>query len=362
MNRRTFLTLTSAAAAAVPSALGQSPFGTAAKSKLDAGTRAKVAAGVTQGLAFLKKQQRPDGSWSTADHPAMAALAVMAFLRSPGQNRQAEPVRKGLEFVRKNARPDGGIYGKGMGNYNTSICLTALLLAGDSKDAKIIEAAHRYLVGGQIKNSANPANDGGFSYEATGDKPRKGDLDNTVFSLEALALYKQSLKGKEVPKAQDLDWAAAMAFLERCQRQPESGDDAGGFVYGPDDAKSGKAYGSMSYAGLLSFIYADMKKDDARVKAALDWLSKHYSLEENPGQGGQGLYYYYHVMAKGLSIAQVDELNVDGKKIDWRAGLATKLLSLQKPDGSWANDNGRWMEKDPNLVTSYSLLALAFLS
>jgi squalene-hopene/tetraprenyl-beta-curcumene cyclase len=105
-----------------------------------------------------------------------------------------------------------------------------------------------------------------------------------------------------------------------------------------------------------------LKKDDQRVVAALDWLSNHYTLEENPGQGAQGLYYYYHMMAKGLTAAGVNELSVkDGKKVNWRPELAAKLLALQKPDGSWASENGRWMEKDPNLVTAYTLLALNLL-
>ena len=93
--------------------------------------------------------------------------------------------------------------------------------------------------------------------------------------------------------------------------------------------------------------------------AALDWIARHYTLEENPGQGAQGLYYYYHMMAKGLSVAGVGQLaTANGRSVNWRAELAGKLLALQKPDGSWSSENGRWMEKDPNLVTAYCLLAL----
>ena len=50
----------------------------------------------------------------------------------------------------------------------------------------------------------------------------------------------------------------------------------------------------MSYAGLLSFIYAEMDPQDSRVKAVKEWLSKHYTIDENPGMGPQGLFYYYH--------------------------------------------------------------------
>jgi squalene-hopene/tetraprenyl-beta-curcumene cyclase len=47
--------------------------------------------------------------------------------------------------------------------------------------------------------------------------------------------------------------------------------------------------------------------------------------------------------------------------VNWRDELTKKLLSLQKPDGSWSNETGRWMEKDPVLVTSYVVLALNHL-
>ena len=36
-------------------------------------------------------------------------------------------------------------------------------------------------------------------------------------------------------------------------------------------------------------------------------------------------------------------------------------LNLQRADGSWANDNGRWWERDPNLVTAYAVIALEMI-
>ena len=115
----------------------------------------------------------------------------------------------------------------------------------------------------------------------------------------------------------------------------------------------------MTYAGLLSLIYANLKKDDERIKAAYEWLSKNYTLEENPGMKQQGLYYYYHTMAKALSVYGVDLLETpDKKQIDWRKELTIKLIEKQKPNGSWVNDSGRWWENDPILVTSYALTTL----
>ena len=64
--------------------------------------------------------------------------------------------------------------------------------------------------------------------------------------------------------------------------------------------------------------------------------------------GPQGLYYYYNTMSKALNILDVDQFVLDdGKKVNWRDQLTKKLFDLQKPDGSWTNENGRWWEKDP---------------
>jgi squalene-hopene/tetraprenyl-beta-curcumene cyclase len=123
-----------------------------------------------------------------------------------------------------------------------------------------------------------------------------------------------------------------------------------------------RSYGSISYGGLLSYIYADLKRDDPRVQAVMDWLQRNYTLDENPGMGPDGQFYYYHTMSKALSIAGVNSLSLaEGKSVAWRQELALKLINLQQTDGSWVNTSGRWWEKDPNLVTCYSILAMEMI-
>lgn len=118
----------------------------------------------------------------------------------------------------------------------------------------------------------------------------------------------------------------------------------------------------MSYAGLLGYIYADLKHDDPRVIAVMEWLRTNFTLDENPAMGPQGLFYYYHTMAKALTVYGADMLETkDGRHINWREQLALRLINLQHPDGSWANENGRWFEKDPVLVTAYSIIALEII-
>jgi squalene-hopene/tetraprenyl-beta-curcumene cyclase len=110
---------------------------------------------------------------------------------------------------------------------------------------------------------------------------------------------------------------------------------------------------------MMSLIYAGLTPEDPRIKAVQKWLSENYTLEENPGMGQEGLLYYYHTMAKALSVANVDHLvGPDGKKVDWRDALTRKILNIQRSDGSWKNDTARWMEGDDVLATAYILLAL----
>jgi squalene-hopene/tetraprenyl-beta-curcumene cyclase len=255
------------------------------------------------------------------------------------------------------------------------------------ENEEVMLRARRFLVSRQMDldepgQNDNPL-DGGIGY---GDeKGNHADLSNTHFVMEALH-YAEALladKGDAAKNEPQLNFGAAIAFIERCQNRPESNKaswvstdpkDAGGFVYGPGETRGEefqttegrtalRSYGSISYAGLLSFIYAGLDRDDPRVKAALDWLSKNYTLAENPGLGAQGKFYYFHTMAKALNAAQIDLLQTaDGKTIDWRKQLAEKLLNIQRGDGAWLNDEaGRWMEGDPVLTTGYILMALARL-
>jgi squalene-hopene/tetraprenyl-beta-curcumene cyclase len=49
-----------------------------------------------------------------------------------------------------------------------------------------------------------------------------------------------------------------------------------------------------------------------------------------------------------------------GVKHAWRDELVAELARRQQADGSWMNENNRWLEGDANLVTAYALLALAY--
>ena len=381
MNRRYFL-LTAALACFTPLHAAEEPLARDAK---NLSFRNELRDPITRGLAWLRTQQNVDGSFGKdVTHPALSALPMTAFQREvTGKFAQADFLQKSAAYLRGFAQEDGGIYNKenGLANYNTSVCLIALAGAGDAKDTELLLKARAYVIGQQASGMAKSETDGGIGYGSVGASPKRGhpDLDNTLIALEALRTT-QSLAADK-PGTKDLNWQAAIDFISRCQnlpshnKQPWASGDAenkGGFVYFPGSSNAGemelegggkalRSYGSMSYGGLLSFIYADLKKDDERVKAAVEWLSKHYTLEENPGLKQEGYYYYLHLMAKALIAAGITELEVGGKKVDWRRDLAQRLLKLQAPEGSWANETPRWKENNPVLVTTYCVLTLELL-
>lgn len=340
---------------------------------------------IDKGLDWLAANQKTNGCWSTPDHPAVTALALEAFMGEPTGKFQKNPtstVNNGYKFVLSNVKPDGGIYAKELQNYNTAICMMALVTSKNPQYADVLRHSRQWLTGQQIdlneKGKIDSPFDGGVGY---GDKHDHSDMNNTLTALEAL-YYTKYLDHDEPASANDLNWPAVIHFIQSCQNLPvynkepwvsTDAKDKGGFIYTPTESKAGsttnsngrvalRSYGSISYAGLLSYIYADMKQDDPRVSAVMDWLKNNWTVEENPGMGEQGLYYYLHLMTKGLNIVNVNELTLNnGKTVDWRKAVAMKLIDLQKADGSWQNSAGRWWEKDPALVTAYSVMTLEMI-
>ena len=122
-----------------------------------------------------------------------------------------------------------------------------------------------------------------------------------------------------------------------------------------------RSYGSMTYAGLKSMIYAGVEPDDPRVQGALEVDSATLRPRRQPRPRRRRTLLLLPHFAKALSAAGQDLIeDTDGQKHDWRRDLVAALARRQQPDGSWVNRNHRWLEGDPNLVTGYALLALSY--
>jgi squalene-hopene/tetraprenyl-beta-curcumene cyclase len=163
----------------------------------------------------------------------------------------------------------------------------------------------------------------------------------------------------------DQSWSGNDGGFIYSPGEDDKGDSKAGEYTGPDGKRMLRSYGSMTYAGLKSFVYAGLTKDDPRVKAAWDWITKNWTLEENPGMrmgnpqaARQGYFYYFLTLARALDeYDQPTITDPQGAKHDWRVELIEKLSSLQKPDGSWSGE-ARWYEGNPVLATAYTVMAL----
>ena len=337
---------------------------------------------IDKGTEWLVKNQQEGGHWSTEDHPALTALALVALKGNPSEEaRTRQAIELGYKFLVSRAKEDG-IYGKRqLINYNTSVSLMALAAANNPKYDELIRKTRQDVINGQYDGGENGVADevfdGGIGYGSSSPLP---DMSNTLHALEAL-YHSRRFAADEGAAGEDLNWAAAIQFIENCQHLPSvneaswvatNEENKGGFIYAPDQSKAGetqvngrtalRAYGSISYAGMLSYVYAGLKPQDKRVQAVVDWAKQNYTLQENPGMGMQGYFFYLHTLTKALSAAEIDRLQtVGGKNHAWREEVALKLIDLQNADGSWANTNGRWWEKGPVLSSAYALISLEII-
>jgi squalene-hopene/tetraprenyl-beta-curcumene cyclase len=337
---------------------------------------------VDKAVTYFRKTQAADGSWGGQNAMGVTGLALTALLKN-GKVPVNDPTsEKALKYIESLINPKAGhIAGKdprlGLQNYVTSINVLALTTANRDSYKAVIGDASKFLrkLQWDEEEGKTPKDDfyGGAGY----DSKSRPDLSNTQLFLDALV-------AAGIPK-NDPAFEKARLFVTRCQNLKGEGNDQkwadkqndGSFIYSPAAGGQTKVqdepgadgslpgYGSMTYAGVKSLIYCGVSKDDPRVLKANEWIRKHYTLEINPGMPEPrkhwGLYYYYHTMAKCLDVQGVDVVvDAAGKKHDWRAELTAELAKRQRSDGSWVNDQDKWMEGDPQLVTAYALMTLSY--
>ena len=258
---------------------------------------------VQRGVDYLKTRQAQDGSFSDPQMPALTGLPLWAMAVS-GDESTAPLRKKAADFVLSTQRPDGGFYvpkpgrgGSGLGNYNTSVCMSALYEA-HLAPAEAILKARDYIASSQLTGDDTMA--GGFGYDKVS-RRRYADLSNTSYALDAMHRTAQLEELRPGGARVDVDWDAALAFVENLLKK--DGPDAGGAAYNERTPQGGtltnaqgrvslRAYGSMTYAAVLSMCHANLDRADPRVKQALEYCERFWTLDENPGMGGQGLYYF----------------------------------------------------------------------
>jgi len=328
---------------------------------------------VGKAVNFLRPRQADDGSWSgDRKEPGITALVATALLRSGRVTADEPAVSKALAYLEKFLGPKGGLSEAAHANYATSVALMAFHEANKGgRYASIIKGGQDFLKTMQWDEGEDKGRDNAFYGGAGyGGKNSRPDLSNTAFMIEAL-------RDTGLPP-DDPALQKALVFVSRCQNLKGEFNDQpwadkvndGGFVYTAANGGSSvagktengglRSYASMTYAGLKSMIHAGLTADDPRVKAAHAYVARHYTLDENPGLGQRGLYYYYQTFAKSLALLGKPAFtDASGKEHDWKADLVSALAKRQDASGGWVNRTDGFMEGDANLVTAYGLLALA---
>lgn len=355
---------------------------------------------INKSISWLRSQQdQKTGGWSVApegpQYPAITGLVVNGLILDRAIDASDPAVKRGVEFILSFKQPDGGIYDRVLPSYNTAICLSAISRINRPEAAGAVEPAIAFLRSLQWSEQAVE----GSSETARIDKDhpfyggvgygRHGRPDNSNLGLYVQAMHDAGLS------CDDPAFQRALVFLQRTQMDDRvnqmpyaKGSRQGGFIYataenkdtvGQGQSAAGtieetlddgtktsrlRAYGSMTYSGFKSLIYANLSRDDLRVKAAYDWIRRNYTVTENPGLGTDGMYYYYLTMARSLrafGTPMISPVGADGAATparDWENDLIARLGELQNEDGSFKSVDDRWMENNPVLITAYALLAL----
>jgi squalene-hopene/tetraprenyl-beta-curcumene cyclase len=365
----------------------------ASKVPVSADHFARARTAIDEGLAYLRSTQGTTGGWLTevrtgpTDQPdqpspiavAVTALAVKAMIQADDAVVEDVRFQLALQFVRSAQREDGAYEGGALTNYVTSMVVMALATIDRHDFRDELRDATAWLQVNQWDQTEglSPRQDwfGGAGYGNRG----RPDVSNTQTMLDAL--YEAGMSPDEPAVQRALSFVSRAQNLQATNKADWAGSD-GGFVYTPanggesmasevaGEGRTGRAvaagqprslrsYGSMTYAGFKSMFYAGLSPDDLRVRAAFDWIRHHWTFDENPGLGQQGLYYYYHTMARALRAAQQDVItDVDGNAHNWREELVDALVARQRDDGSWLNSADRWLEGQPVMATIFAVLAL----
>jgi hypothetical protein len=274
---------------------------------------------ISDGLSFLAKQQRADGS-SESGGPAIAmtSLTLMSFLAAgdvPDEGRYGTAARSAMEYLIKSA-PEDGYFGKVDGSrmYGQGIATLALAEAyGADHDPHrrklaraVLESAVRVILKAQDVPKAE-AFSGGWRYE-----PTNIDSDLSLSGWNALALRAAANVGIDVPKERV---GRAVDFVMRCYRPQQNG-----FAYQP----GGDATISMTGVGMLN-IYLLEGAGRPELSAAAKFLGTHPVSDDTP----MPYYAMYYATQAAFQAGDPTWASV------WQSAHARLLPMQNKEDGGW---------------------------
>ncbi len=297
-------------------------------------TRANVDARVAQIVEYLWKQQNAEGHWDAIVPPdkrkapdpndptslhgnrgGQTALVLLA-LKAAGADEQEARFQKALKWLTE--QPWQGTYFRGL----------RATLYGQLRDPSYKKLLHDD--GRLLLRSINGV-DGMYSYnppQGEQAKARGGDFSNTQYGI--LGMWSASDHEFEVP-------IKYWQLVEKTYL--ESVVPGGGWNYHYKGEGGGKAYGSMTAAGLATlFVVWDKlhvaydptcsRKPNPElmqaINSGLKWLSDNFSATTNPGRDRQNVAYYLYALER---VGVASGLKYFGANHDWYKEVTWALLN-----------------------------------
>ena len=324
------------------------------KPSVAAVTREEVERAIREGVRFLIKEQRDDGSWADVENDARTGVTSMVTLAllTAGEKPESKAVRDALDFLRGFTPSDL------RSTYAISLQTMVYAAADPAKDLVRIAANVEWLQEAQIKPGDPQYWPGSWSYSES-KRGRPGDNSNTQYAL--LGLHAASEVG--VPVKQTV-WELSRNYWERSQKRD------GSWAYTPD---SNLPSASMSCAaGISSLIISGLRRFQGgeflegetiqdcgaggvnrNLQRGIDWLASHFQVGQNFGAGTQWKFYYLYGLERAGRLAGIRFFG----QHDWyRLGAEELVHEQDRLDGHW---EGALVEKDRVLATSFALLFLA---
>jgi hypothetical protein len=325
---------------------------------------------IENGLQFLAKYQRADGSWHLEDFDepvdirsdtAATALALLSFQGAGYTHRQFKyegVCGRALAWMIKNQRANGDLYvrtdPKSDGNswlYSHAIATLALCEAyGMTQDETIKKNAQSAI--NFLMQSQDPQG-GGWRYT-----PKVGS-DTSVTGWCMMALKSAELSGLEVTKesyrgiAKWLDGSQASESQKYLYRYNYQASDAPATRHGRVPTPV------MTSVGLLMRLYLGWRRDNPDMQRGTDWLMDRPPAEGTAQNPQRDTYYWYYA-------TQV-MFHMGGNRWKaWYGNLYPMLIRTQKTQGDFTGSwepNGRipdaWGRFGGRLyVTTLNLLSL----
>ena len=299
---------------------------------------------IERGVAFIRQEQKPDGSWKRDTGTTAFCLYALAHA---GLDRKDKAFLRGLRWLLANqVRPN---------TYSASLTIMALFTLDSVLFKKQITRLAKLIERGQCKN-------GQWNYKLRGGRAG-GDNSNTQFAL--IARWYARRAGAKIERG---IFGKSLAFFLSTQNED------GGWGY--SEKERSKSYGSMTATGLAAILIsraavtnrkvADLAgKREPKEAKAIEWLTAHLALDKNPEAsfrlgGGKGKarkvitesfwrHYWLWSLERSMAAAGVSKL---GER-DWFAEGVKHLAATIR-------DNGSWVGSESSLQAS--TFAVLFLS